>query len=99
MDLIVQKSTELGVTRIVPVSTERSVVRLDAKQRERKRDHWQSIAISACEQCGRNRIPEVELPRALQDALAALAAGTRGLLLAADAAASLASAARVPRAP
>jgi len=98
MDLIVQKSTELGVTRIVPVTTERSVVRVEQRG-QRKRDHWQSIAISACEQCGRNRIPEVELPRALQDALAALAAGTRGLLLAADAAASLASAARVPRAP
>ena len=44
MDLIVQKATELGVARIVPVLTERSVVKLDAKQRERKREHWQSIA-------------------------------------------------------
>ena len=59
MDLIVQKATELGVSRIVPVLTERSVVKVDAKQRERKLEHWQSIAISACEQCGRNRVPEV----------------------------------------
>ena len=58
MDLIVQKATELGVSRIVPVLAERSVVKVDAKQRERKREHWQSIAISACEQCGRNRVPE-----------------------------------------
>ena len=64
MDLIVQKATELGVTRIVPVLAERSVVKLDAKQRERKREHWQAIAISACEQCGRNRVPEVSEPTA-----------------------------------
>ncbi len=62
MDLIVQKATELGVTRIVPVLAERSVVKLDAKQRARKREHWQAIAISACEQCGRNRVAEVSEP-------------------------------------
>ena len=75
MDLIVQKATELGVTRIVPVLAERSVVKLDAKQRARKREHWQAIAISACEQCGRNRVPEVREPAALGDCIAALAAG------------------------
>ena len=79
MDLIVQKATELGVTRIVPVLAERSVVKLDARQRERKLEHWQAIAISACEQCGRNRVPEVGEPTALGDALARAGARTAGV--------------------
>jgi 16S rRNA (uracil1498-N3)-methyltransferase len=62
MDLIVQKATELGVTRIVALVTERSVVRLDAQQAERKAAHWRAVAIAACEQCGRNRVPAVEGP-------------------------------------
>ena len=94
MDLIVQKATELGVSRIVPVLAERSVVKVDAKQRERKLEHWQSIAISACEQCGRNRVPEVSAPAALGDAIAALLAGNLRCLLAADGSESLAAAAR-----
>ena len=59
MDLTVQKATELGVTRLVPVLTERSVVKLDAAQAARKLEHWRAIAIAACEQSGRNRPPEV----------------------------------------
>lgn len=93
MDLIVQKATELGVTRIVPVLAERSVVKLDAKQRVRKREHWQAISISACEQCGRNRVPEVNEPAALGDCVDALAADSLRCLLAADGESSLASAA------
>ena len=62
MDLIMQKATELGVTRIVPVFAERSVVKVDASKGARKLEHWRSIAISACEQCGRNRVPEVAEP-------------------------------------
>jgi 16S rRNA (uracil1498-N3)-methyltransferase len=62
MDLIVQKATELGVTRIVTFAGERSVVRLDAKQAERKAAHWRGVAVAACEQCGRNRVPLVERP-------------------------------------
>lgn len=62
MDWVVQKATELGVARIAPVFTERSVVHLDDKQALRKTQHWRSIAISACEQCGRNRIPQIESP-------------------------------------
>jgi 16S rRNA (uracil1498-N3)-methyltransferase len=62
MDLIVQKATELGATRIVTLMTERSVVRLDATQAERKAAHWRAVAIAACEQCGRNRVPEIEAP-------------------------------------
>jgi len=60
MDWVVQKATELGVARIVPVITERCVVRLDAKQSEAKLRHWRAITIAACEQCGRNRVPELE---------------------------------------
>jgi len=93
MDLIVQKATELGVSRIVPVLAERSVVKVDEKQRERKLEHWRSIAISACEQCGRNRMPEVRAPAALGDAIAALPAGGLRCLLAVDGGESLASAA------
>jgi len=59
MDLVVQKATELGVARLQPLFTERSVVRLDAQQAERKHRHWRAIAIGACEQCGRNRLPEL----------------------------------------
>ena len=92
MDLIVQKATELGVARIVPVIAERSVVKVDAKQRTRKLEHWRGIAVAACEQCGRNRVPEIAEPHGLGDAIDALTAGLR-CLLAADGTESLASAA------
>jgi 16S rRNA (uracil1498-N3)-methyltransferase len=67
MDLVVQKGTELGVSRLVPLITERSVVRLTDRQAERKLSHWRAIAIGACEQSGRNRLPEVLAPSALPD--------------------------------
>jgi 16S rRNA (uracil1498-N3)-methyltransferase len=60
MDFIVQKATELGVARIVPVLSQRSVVRLDGAQAESKAVHWRAVAVSACEQCGRNRLPTIE---------------------------------------
>jgi len=69
MDLVVQKATELGVARLVPVLTERSIVRLDEEQSDRKSSHWRAIAIAACEQCGRNRLPEVGLPAQLREFL------------------------------
>jgi 16S rRNA (uracil1498-N3)-methyltransferase len=95
MDLIVQKATELGVARIVPVLAERTLVKVDARQSARKREHWQAIAISACEQCGRNCVPEVTAPVSLGDAIAALAAQTQlRCLLAPDAAEPLAARAR-----
>jgi len=81
MDLVVQKATELGVARLVPVLTERSVVRLDAHQADRKLLHWRAIMIGACEQSGRNRLPELAPPVALRELLRAPAApGTRLLL-------------------
>jgi 16S rRNA (uracil1498-N3)-methyltransferase len=91
MDLIVQKATELGVTRILPVLTERSVVKLDARLRDRKREHWQAIATSACEQCGRNRLAEVSHAQALADAISSSPANSTRCLLAADAAQPLAA--------
>jgi 16S rRNA (uracil1498-N3)-methyltransferase len=62
MDWVVQKATELGVKRLVPVATERTVVRLDERQAANRVRHWRAIAIAACEQCGRNRVPEVDDP-------------------------------------
>jgi 16S rRNA (uracil1498-N3)-methyltransferase len=62
MDWVIQKATELGVSRVVPIFTERSVVHLDEKQASRKLQHWRSIAISACEQSGRNRVPQIDSP-------------------------------------
>jgi 16S rRNA (uracil1498-N3)-methyltransferase len=97
MDLIVQKATELGVTRIVPVLAERSVVKLDAKQRVRKREHWQAIAVAACEQCGRNRVPELAEPAPVGDTVQTLRADALRCLLAAHGEVSLAAAARDER--
>jgi 16S rRNA (uracil1498-N3)-methyltransferase len=81
MDLVVQKATELGVVRLVPVLTERSVVRLDEEQSDRKSSHWRAIAIAACEQCGRNRLPEVALPTQLREFLRQPAGDSVRLLL------------------
>jgi len=82
MDWIIQKATELGASRIVPVFTKRSVVRLDDKQAERKLQHWRAIAVSACEQCGRNRLPDVAAPADFFDVLpAGFSAGETRLLL------------------
>lgn len=61
MDFAIQKSVELGVTRITPVFCGRTVVNLKADRLEKKLQHWRSIAISACEQCGRNIIPEISM--------------------------------------
>lgn len=69
MDTVIQKATELGVARVVPVLTERSVVRLEHSQATRKLAHWQRVAVSACEQSCRSRIPEVSEPLALHEAL------------------------------
>ena len=59
MDWLVEKATELGVTSIQPVMTERSVLRLSGERADKKRAHWQAVAVAACEQCGRNQVPVV----------------------------------------
>ena len=71
MDVVVQKATELGVARIVPVLAERTVVRLNGAQAANRLRHWRAIAIAACEQCGRNRLPEITVPMSLQQATSA----------------------------
>ena len=76
MDFIVQKATELGVVRIVPVLSQRSVVRLDEAQSASKQAHWRAVAVSACEQCGRNRLPSVSTPVPLLSYLGSLAQAT-----------------------
>lgn len=67
MDFVVQKATELGIKRITPVLTEYGVVKLDSGRAEKRRDHWQKVAASACEQCGRVRLPLVEAPVTLKE--------------------------------
>ena len=62
MDWLVEKATELGVHRITPLMTERSVVRLTGERAEKKQAHWQAVAASASEQCGRNRVPLIDAP-------------------------------------
>lgn len=62
MDYTIRKAVELGITRVVPVFTERSVVRLTAERADRRTAHWRALAIAACEQCGRNRVPAVAAP-------------------------------------
>ena len=59
MDWLVEKAAEMGVASIQPLMSERSVLRLGAERAEKKVTHWQSIAVSACEQCGGNRVPLV----------------------------------------
>ncbi|MBS0613054.1 MAG: 16S rRNA (uracil(1498)-N(3))-methyltransferase [Proteobacteria bacterium] len=81
MDFVVQKATELGVARIVPTLSERSVVRLDERQQDSKLAHWRAVAISACEQCGRNRLPRIEPPRDLRKHLAAPSDATARFVL------------------
>ena len=60
MDTTLQKAVELGVQQVIPVMSERSVVRLQGARAEKRLAHWQQVAISACEQCGRNRVPEIK---------------------------------------
>ena len=71
MDWIFQKATELGAARILPVTSERSEVRLEGARSEKRLGHWRAIAIAACEQCGRNVIPEISVPESLEACLAA----------------------------
>jgi 16S rRNA (uracil1498-N3)-methyltransferase len=80
MDYAVQKATELGVLRILPLATERSVVRLSEGRADRRLAHWRGVAIAACEQCGRNRLPLVEPVLELDQLLASPPTGMKLLL-------------------
>jgi 16S rRNA (uracil1498-N3)-methyltransferase len=69
MDWIIQKAVELGVSGVIPVAAERSVLKLAGERAEKRLAHWRQVVVAACEQCGRNRVPEVAevapLPRYL----------------------------------
>lgn len=70
MDYAIQKATEVGVTSITPLFSERCEVKLKADRMDKRLKHWQQIAISACEQCGRNRVPVIHPPVTLEEWLA-----------------------------
>lgn len=59
MDWVVEKCVELGVAAIQPVAAKRSIIRLSSERMARRVAHWNAIAVAACEQCGRNRVPRV----------------------------------------
>jgi 16S rRNA (uracil1498-N3)-methyltransferase len=67
MDWAIQKATELGVTEITPIVSERCEVRLKDERAEKRQAHWQQIAISACEQCGRSVVPVIHPPMQLAE--------------------------------
>lgn len=90
MDWVVRKATELGVTAIRPVLAARSVVKLDPAKVAPKIEHWRAIAISACEQCGRNTLPDILPPLPVPAALTAHP-GATGVLLDPEAAGGLES--------
>jgi 16S rRNA (uracil1498-N3)-methyltransferase len=67
MDFTIQKAVELGVKNIQPITSKRSVVKLSAERAEKRTEHWQNIAISACEQSGRAYVPKVLTPTSLEN--------------------------------
>jgi 16S rRNA (uracil1498-N3)-methyltransferase len=71
MDWLVEKASELGAASIQPLLMERSVLRLAGERAQKKQAHWQGVAIAACEQCGRNRVPAVHPVRPFTEWLAA----------------------------
>jgi len=85
MDATLQKSTELGVYRIVPIASERSIVKLSSDRADRRVAHWRNVVIAACEQCGRNQVPEVGAMIGFDAFLGQAAADGLRLLLAPDA--------------
>lgn len=81
MDLILQKSTELGIAEIRPLWSQRSEVRLDEARARKRHAHWRGVVASACEQCGRAYVPDVAAPASLATVLDALPVGGVRLLL------------------
>jgi 16S rRNA (uracil1498-N3)-methyltransferase len=81
MDLILQKATELGVSEVHPLTSQRSEVKLDDARAEKRLAHWQSVVASACEQSGRAVLPHVSAPASLEAVLRTLPAGGLRLIL------------------
>jgi len=91
MDFTLQKAVELGVRRFLPVASRRSVVRLDGERAAKRLEHWRGVAVAACEQCGRNRVPEVLPVQPLERSLTLVDATARRLVLLPEAAVPLTS--------
>lgn len=72
MDFIIQKAAELGVKGIVPLEAERSIVRLEGRKKEERRERWQKVAVEAVKQCRRSVVPMVAMPQGLRDLLKTL---------------------------
>ncbi|MDF1751654.1 MAG: 16S rRNA (uracil(1498)-N(3))-methyltransferase [Verrucomicrobiales bacterium] len=70
MDLIIQKATELGAARVVPLLTTNTVVQLNEREKVKKQEKWQRVAIEACKQSGQNWMPEVAIPQSIGDFVA-----------------------------
>ena len=70
MDWLVEKATELGAASLTPLLAERSVLKLKGERADKKRAHWQAVAVAAAEQCGRNRVPPVHAAQTLTEWLA-----------------------------
>lgn len=84
MDLTVQKAVELGVGAIYPIATQRSVTRLSGERALKRVEHWRKVAIHACEQCGRNRIPQIGEMMSLEDFLGKAKTDALRLMLSPD---------------
>jgi 16S rRNA (uracil1498-N3)-methyltransferase len=89
MDFTIQKAVEMGVTAIQPIASQRSVVKLSGERAEKRREHWQNIVISACEQSGRALVPEVAAPLTLANWLGTAPAFTTRITLSPTATQSL----------
>jgi 16S rRNA (uracil1498-N3)-methyltransferase len=89
MDYAIQKAVELGVAAVVPVTTARSVAQLEGERAQRRVEHWRQIVVSACEQCGRNRLPTIHALCEFSEWLRTPSTAAARLLLAAEAAHSL----------
>ena len=81
MDWLVEKATELGVASIQPLMTAHAVLRLTGDRADKKRAHWEAIAVAACEQCGRNRVPQVHPVQSFSKWLEQESSGARRLVL------------------
>ncbi len=83
MDWVVQKATELGAAEIVPVQTQRSIAKLTGDRAEKRAEHWRNVTISACEQCGRDSLPQLATPQDLASWLSEMrsAPGSKFILL------------------
>jgi len=69
MDWIIEKAVELGVTKIIPVAAQRSVLKLSGPRLEKRLEHWRAIIVSASEQCGRNRLMQIRAPQSFEQAI------------------------------